>query len=598
MSRDRWRRGIATVSLSGVLADKLAAVADAGFDGVEIFDNDLTASPLSPEQVAKRCADLGLAVDLFQPLRDVEGVPEDGFPGVLRRLRHKFEVANRLGAPAVLACSNVGADAVDDADLRADQLHRIGELADEHGLVVAYEALAWGRHVNRVGQAWDAVVSADHPRVTLAVDTFHMLARGDDGGSLAGVPGDRIGFLQVADAPRLDMDLLQWSRHHRCFPGQGTLDVPGVVAATLAAGYAGPVSLEVFSDVVREVPAGVTARDGMRSLVFLEDQLRHHLPQPDVGDPAFVEVASAPGDASFAELLQGLGFHVEGRHRSKPVTWWRQGGASVLVNEREGATAPARPEALGVVARSVDGVQERAAAMHWPALRRTRGSEEALLPGIGAPSGVHVFVSAPAGEPDDWHRDFVDRPGTEHDPGGWVGLDHVGIGVDRDRLGEEVSFHRTLLGLQPAPAVEFTQPHGRMRSIALRPGAGSLRVVLNVPELGPGVDGPHGITQLAFGCTDLATVVRGLRDRGVALMPVPDNYYADLDARFDLDPRTLARLREHGLLYDADGSGGELLHVYTPTLAPGFFVELLERRGGYDGYGAANTHVRLAVQGT
>ena len=38
------RKGIATVSLSGVLEDKLAAAAGAGFDAVELFDNDLIAS--------------------------------------------------------------------------------------------------------------------------------------------------------------------------------------------------------------------------------------------------------------------------------------------------------------------------------------------------------------------------------------------------------------------------------------------------------------------------------------------------------------------------------------------------------------------------
>ena len=95
---------------------------------------------------------------------------------------------------------------VDDPDLTAEQLHRVGELALDHGVTVAFEVLAWGCHVHRVGQAWDAVVRADHPAVTLAVDTFHMLARGDGGEALAGVPGERIGFLQVADAPLLDMD--------------------------------------------------------------------------------------------------------------------------------------------------------------------------------------------------------------------------------------------------------------------------------------------------------------------------------------------------------------------------------------------------------
>ncbi|NUR06794.1 MAG: sugar phosphate isomerase/epimerase, partial [Nocardioidaceae bacterium] len=219
------RKGIATVSLSGVLADKLTAVADAGFDGIEVFDNDLVASPSSPREVAARCADLGLAVDLFQPVRDVEGVPPDRFAGVLHRVRTKIGVMAELGATTFLACSNATPGAVDDRDLSAEQLHAVGEVAAEHGVTVAYEALAWGRHVHRVGDAWDLVRRAGHPAVTLAVDTFHMLARGDGGAALADVPGDRIGFLQVADAPLLDMNVLEWSRHHRCFPGEGMLDV-------------------------------------------------------------------------------------------------------------------------------------------------------------------------------------------------------------------------------------------------------------------------------------------------------------------------------------------------------------------------------------
>jgi hypothetical protein len=71
-------KGIATVSVSGALDEKLAAIAAAKFDGIEIFDNDLVASPLKPLEVAQRCADLGLSIDLFQPVRDVEGTPQNG----------------------------------------------------------------------------------------------------------------------------------------------------------------------------------------------------------------------------------------------------------------------------------------------------------------------------------------------------------------------------------------------------------------------------------------------------------------------------------------------------------------------------------------
>jgi 4-hydroxyphenylpyruvate dioxygenase len=93
----------------------------------------------------------------------------------------------------------------------------------------------------------------------------------------------------------------------------------------------------------------------------------------------------------------------------------------------------------------------------------------------------------------------------------------------------------------------------------------------------------------------VATAVVGLRSRGVPLMRVPDNYYVDLDARFGLPAEVLDHLREHQLLYDRVGDG-ELVHAFTEDLGTGFHVELLERRGGYDGYGSPNTFVRLASQ--
>jgi 4-hydroxyphenylpyruvate dioxygenase len=610
MRRSSIRKGIATVSLSGVLADKLEAVAAAGFDGLEIFDNDLIASPMSPREVASRCADLGLTIDLFQPVRDVQGVAPAAFDGVLHRLRTKFEVMAELGTSTVLACSNVATDSLQDADLTAEQLYRIGALAAEHGVTVAFEALAWGRHVNRVRQAWDAVVLAGHPAVTLAVDTFHMLARGDDGTALAGVPGDRIGFLQVADAPLMDMNVLEWSRHFRCFPGQGTLDVTGVVAAVLEAGYRGPVSLEVFSDVVREADPHVTARDAMRSLVFLEDRLAiAGGPSSDLVtaappaapriDAAFVELASA-SDA-VPELLAGLGFTLLGVHRTKPVSWWANGGANIVVNSSDDsttatATPTAAATALGVVAPPVTAMAARAKALLWPSVDRTRGAGEALLPGVTMPNGLHLFVSDAPGGADDWQHDFVHEPAPSPvtpSPDGWLGLDHVGLAIEPDDINETMSFFRTLLDLAPGAVEEFTEPHGRLRSRALRPADGDLRVVLNVAARA--TDAPRGITQLAFGCADVVGQVRALRQRGVPLMPVPDNYYVDLRARFDLDESFLATLRGEGVLYDRIGSG-EFLHAYTPVLDTGFYVELLERRGGYDGYGAANTHVRLAAQ--
>ena len=54
------------------------------------------------------------------------------------------------------------------------------------------------------------------------------------------------------------------------------------------------------------------------------------------------------------------------------------------------------------------------------------------------------------------------------------------------------------------------------------------------------------------------------------------------------------RMRGLGVLYDATGDG-ELFHVYTKMIGPGVFFEIVERRGAYDGYGAANSPVRVAA---
>ena len=156
-----------------------------------------------------------------------------------------------------------------------------------------------------------------------------------------------------------------------------------------------------------------------------------------------------------------------------------------------------------------------------------------------------------------------------------------------------MSFYRTLFGLKPGPVSEFFDPAGRLRSRVLLPRDGGVRVVLNIVVRAG--HAPTGVNQVAFACTDLLDRVEGLRGAGAPLLYFPDGYYDDLQARLGLEPALLERLRRLGVLYDRDGEG-ELFHVYTPLVAGRFYVELLERRGGYAGFGAANTPVRLAMQ--
>ena len=99
---------------------------------------------------------------------------------------------------------------------------------------------------------------------------------------------------------------------------------------------------------------------------------------------------------------------------------------------------------------------------------------------------------------------------------------------------------------------------------------------------------------IAVRTDDVFTVARRAKERGIDHLRIPANYYDDLAARFDLSDELLASLRELDLFYDRDAAG-EFIHFYTRTIGDVFF-EVVERRGGYDGYGGANAPIRLAAQ--
>lgn len=101
-----------------------------------------------------------------------------------------------------------------------------------------------------------------------------------------------------------------------------------------------------------------------------------------------------------------------------------------------------------------------------------------------------------------------------------------------------------------------------------------------------------GVQQIALAVTDLLATARALKALGAPLLPVPANYYDDLAAKYDIAPALLAAMRELGILYDREASGGELLQLYTAPLDDRFHFELLERRGGY---GAPDAPLRLAA---
>ena len=196
---------IATVSLSGTLEDKLRAAAEAGFTGVEIFDTDFLASAMRPREVKALLDELGLACVLYQPFRDLEGMPEPFRARAFERIAQKFAVMRELDCDRILLCSNCSPHALPDRERIIADLRELGDLAAQFGIIVGYEALAWGVHVNDHRVAWEIVKAVDHPSIGILLDSFHSLSRGIPSDSIRDIAPEKLVFVQLADAPIMDM---------------------------------------------------------------------------------------------------------------------------------------------------------------------------------------------------------------------------------------------------------------------------------------------------------------------------------------------------------------------------------------------------------
>ncbi len=619
-------RSIATVSLGGTLMEKLTAIAAAGFDGIEIFENDLMYFDGPPAEVRRIAADLGLRILLFQPFRDFEAAPRARMAKNLDRAESKFDVMEQLGADLMLVCSNIAPDAIDDDSVAAADLRALGERAARRGFRIGYEALAWGRHVNKFGRAWKLVQAADHPAVGLVVDSFHTFAIDDDDAPIASIPGDRIFFTQLADAPLMRLDPLSWSRHFRCFPGQGAFPVTRFMRNVLASGYNGPISLEIFNDEFRAAPPRPTAIDGMRSLLLLEEELSApsgdaapaRVPGVLAAPPApvchgfeFIEFAvDAETRPRLTAMFDAMGFAHVGTHRSKDVTLHRQGDVNLILNAEKDAFAHSfflmhGPSVCALAFRVGDarGAVERALRYKAQTFRGKVGPNELVIPAIRGLEGSLIYLvdrGGPSGTI--YEVDFVSETAApQAPPCGLTRIDHVSQVMPRGALDGTMLFYKSVFGFEAEPVHELVDPYGLIQSRVLESRDRTVRLPLNAsasPRTATAqflaTYGGAGVHHIAIATDDIFATMEQMRARKVALLDIPDTYYDGLATMHDLADETIDRLRQLSILYDRSATG-EFFHAYTHAFDGRFFFEIVQRRD-YDGFGAVNASVRLAAQ--
>jgi 4-hydroxyphenylpyruvate dioxygenase len=444
--------------------------------------------------------------------------------------------------------------------------------------------------------------------------------------------------MQLADAPLLAMDVLQWARHYRCFPGQGQFDLENFLEQVLRAGYIGPLSLEIFNDLFREAPARRTAADAMRSLLYLEGQVRSRLETAGQGkqgsehtgvlerielfDPPAAPLLSGFSFLEFAVdddsgralgvLLDHLGFRRAAMHRSKRVVLYRQGDVNIILNADPSSVARKHfldrgPSicAIGLLTDDPVRALNRATALQCVRFDSPMGPRELQIPAIRAPDGSLIyFVPANLGSKGLFEIDFDLRADDKeaNADARLQSVDHIAFGLPEGELDTWILFCRAVLGMKPGDSLELSDPYGLIRSCGVASQDRSVRLVLNVSlsqrtrtARTVSAIGGGSVHHIALGCSDIFDAVTKARASGVEFVPISPNYYDDLLARLDIDAGLVDRLRRLDILYDRS-PGGEYFHIYTASFADRFFFELVQRVGAYDAYGALNAPARMASQ--
>jgi 4-hydroxyphenylpyruvate dioxygenase len=183
------------------------------------------------------------------------------------------------------------------------------------------------------------------------------------------------------------------------------------------------------------------------------------------------------------------------------------------------------------------------------------------IPALRDPAGTLIYLVDEAGAEEIWQRDFlpVAEPAAE---AGLTAFDHIAYAVSDQEILSWLLYHFTLFEIEKRPAVEVPDPQGLVLSQPVESPDRALRLLLNGSSA-PGTLPARllkrywgaGVQYLNFATDDIFATAERLAALGLEHLPIPANYYDDLEARFGLPADRLALMARHGILYDRDEQG-------------------------------------------
>ena len=322
----------------------------------------------------------------------------------------------------------------------------------------------------------------------------------------------------------------------------------------------------------------------------------------------FVEFAAPAGRAvELHDLFRRMGFSAVLRHKTRPITVYRQNGVNFLLNEDPHSfaadfAAAHGPSACGFAIRFT-----RPAATVLATVRRNGGEEVAdkatssavnapVINGIGNCMLYLIDRYGSAGSIYD--ADYAPIEGVDPNPVGFglTFIDHLTHNLYFGNMQKWSDYYERLFNFREIRYFDIKGVKTGLVSKAMTAPDGVVRIPLNesddpksqINEYLDAYNG-EGIQHIACFTDDIYSTVEKMRAAGMTFLDTPDAYFEVIDERVPHHGEDVARLRRNKILIDADLETRQrkLLQIFTTNAVGPIFFEIIQRKGN-EGFGEGN----------
>ena len=321
----------------------------------------------------------------------------------------------------------------------------------------------------------------------------------------------------------------------------------------------------------------------------------------------FVEFAAPEGQGELLhDYFRKMGFTAALRHKTRPITIYRQGGVNFLVNEDPDSFAATfakahGPSACGFAIRFSKPAGDVFAAVlanGGEAITDKVDSRAVDAPVVKGIGDCMLYLVDRYGDKGTMYEDYLPIQGAEPNPKGFglTFIDHLTHNLYFGNMQKWSDYYERLFNFREIRYFDIKGAKTGLVSKAMTAPDGVVRIPLNessdpksqINEYLDSYKG-EGIQHIACFTDDIYATVEAMRASGIEFLDTPESYFEVIDARVPNHGEDVARLARNKILIDADleTKTRKLLQIFTTNAIGPIFFEIIQRKGN-EGFGEGN----------